>query len=232
MNGLASPHVFRAFESRQLASGALAEKLHSELTGALNRHSGATLVVSGGTSPLELFHRLRSRDLDWKRVTVMPSDERAVPANHPDRNDAMIRRELLQDKASAARLLGLLKSNDRLDVGEEISSKSVPSRIDALVLGMGEDGHTASLFPDSPGIAEALMSRKPLLRLAVPRLKMERISLTPTALLAASRIQLLFFGQEKHQVFEAAAKPGPATSYPIRAVLHQERVPVQVFWAP
>ena len=241
MNGVnhvdkASPNdngtTFHAFATRQQASLALADQLTADLSHALAHSPGANLVVSGGTSPIDLFHNLRTRDLDWNKLTVIPSDERVVAADHPDRNDAMIRRELLQDKASEARLLSLVRKHTGATAGIEMCLESIPSHFDAAILGMGEDGHTASLFPDSPGIAEALMSKAQLLRMSVPRLKMERVSLSPAALLTSKRIDLLFFGQNKRTVFEAAIKQGPATTYPIRVVLHQDQVPVRVFWAP
>lgn len=223
---------FLAFDSRMQASLVLADELETTLRSALADSASVTLVVSGGTSPVEMFHSLSQRDLDWERVTVIPSDERVVTSNHPERNDAMIRRELLIRNASAANLTSLLPEANDASPEEETIKPVIPAVIDAVVLGMGDDGHTASLFPDSPGIENALQSQRQLLRMSVPRLQAKRISLTPAALLTGKRIDLLFFGLDKRAVFEAAMKDGPASTYPIRAVLHQNRVPVRVFWAP
>ena len=97
---------------------------------------------------------------------------------------------------------------------------------------MGTDGHTASLFPDSPELDSALRSAEALALLNVPSQGMQRVSLTPAALLGSRRIHLLFFGQEKRVVFEAAAAEGPVAEIPLRFVLHQNSVPVRAFWAP
>jgi 6-phosphogluconolactonase len=212
--------VFRDFDSREAASRALANELAGVLSAALERRDTAALVVSGGSSPVALFRQLREAALDWPRVTVVPSDERDVPADHTDRNDAMIRRELLQGLAAGARLVSLIPPGE------------IPARFDAVVLGMGVDGHTASLFPGSPELALALEPEVGLQRVTVPRLGVERVSLTLGALLNTRRVDLLFFGEDKRAVFESAARPGPVQEFPVRAVLAQDRVPVTVFWAP
>lgn len=215
-----SEPTFRPFESRAAAGRALANELAGVLGAALERRAAASLVVSGGSSPVEMFHQLREQALDWAAVTIVPSDERDVPLAHPDRNEGMIRRELLQGPAAAARLVSLIPPGE------------IPDRFDAVVLGMGADGHTASLFPGSPDLGAALHSDHALHRLSVPGLEAARVSLTPGALLSSRRIDLLFFGEEKRAVFEQAARPGDPEEFPVRAVLDQDRVPVTVFWAP
>jgi 6-phosphogluconolactonase len=215
-----SEPAFRAFETRSDAARALANELAGVLAAALERRGSAALVVSGGTSPVEMFHHLREQAIDWTNVTVVPSDERDVPPEHPDRNEGMIRRELLQGPAAAARLVSLIPPGE------------IPERFHAVVLGMGSDGHTASLFPGSPDLQAALDSEDALHRLSVPGLKADRVSLTPQALLSSRRIDLLFFGEGKRAVFEQAARPGDPAEFPVRAVLEQDRAPVTVFWAP
>jgi 6-phosphogluconolactonase len=215
-----SEAAFRAFETRADAARALANELAGVLAAALERRGSAALVVSGGTSPVEMFHQLREHAIDWTNVTVVPSDERDVPPDHPDRNEGMIRRELLQGPAAAARLVSLIPPGE------------IPERFHAVVLGMGVDGHTASLFPSSPDLQAALESDDALHRLSVPGPEADRVSLTPRALLSSRRIDLLFFGEEKRAVFEQAARPGDPAEFPVRAVLEQDSAPVTVFWAP
>lgn len=211
---------FREFETRADASDALAEALKNDLAWAVQDHGEASLVVSGGTSPAAMFHALREKMIPWKSVSVIPSDERNVALEHPDRNETMIRRELLVDQAADARLLSLLPPGD------------IPDQFDAVVLGMGDDGHTASLFPDSPDLQKALRSENQLERLEVPRLGACRVSLTPRALLSSQKIYLLFFGLKKRRVYEMALQDHDFDRFPVSVVLGQARVPVSVYWAP
>ncbi|MEE4217123.1 MAG: 6-phosphogluconolactonase [Xanthomonadales bacterium] len=211
---------FREFGTRTDASDALAQALETDLAEAVQDRGEAALVVSGGTSPATMFHALRKKVLPWHKVSVIPSDERNVALEHPDRNESMIRRELLAENAADAHLLSLLPAGD------------IPDRFDAVVLGMGDDGHTASLFPDSPDLHRALDSQAQLEQLEVPRLGASRISLTPCALLSSRKIYLLFFGREKRRVYEAALQENDINRFPVRIVLGQHRVPVAVYWAP
>ena len=216
--------ALREFESRLACAAALADELVQVLHEAVEENGEASLVVSGGTSPVQLFRELSGRKLPWDRVWVIPSDERVVPLSHPDRNESMIRRELLQNRAAAAGLVSLLSAGPL--------PGSLLGRFDAAVLGMGTDGHTASLFPDSPDLDAALASDKVLYRLDAPRLETSRISLTPHALLRCSQRYLLFFGAEKRRVFDSALASGDVSKYPVNVLLKQAEVPVTVFWAP
>jgi 6-phosphogluconolactonase len=218
MSDAPSPE-FLAFESREQASAALADALAARLAAAIHDRGRAALVVSGGSSPVAMFRALREKDLPWSSLTVVPSDERDVPENHPDRNDAMIQRELLAGPAEAARLVCLIPPGD------------LPDGFDAVVLGMGADGHTASLFPGSPQLHQALASDRPLEMLEVPQLGVRRVSLTPMALLNSDAVYLLIFGDEKRRVYESALERGDVDLLPVRAVLRQRRVPLTVFWA-
>lgn len=221
--------IFLEYGSRDEASQALAAEIAETIRSALDRDGEAAVVVSGGTSPVAFFHALREMPLNWGNVTLLPSDERNVPAGHSDRNDAMIEREFLVGPAADARLLGMLPRGNENDPCLDNDSRI---HFDAVILGMGTDGHTASLFPDSPDIEQDLSSNRNVVNVDVPRLDAGRISLTPAALLNSSRIDLLFFGDDKRSVYEQAMAPGPVSELPVRAILHQDRVPVRVFWAP
>lgn len=212
--------AFHAFESRRAASQALAARLETLLAEAAAKQGDARLVVSGGTSPVDLFHALRDKPLPWSCLTVVSSDEREVPIDHPDRNEAMIAREFLCGKAAAARLVSLIPPG------------AIPDHFDAVVLGMGADGHTASLFPGSPDLEQALSSRNTLERIEVPQLGSYRVSLTPRALLNTAEVYLLFFGAEKRAVYEAALAGDDVLEFPVRVVLQQDQTPVSIYWAP
>jgi len=219
------------YPSRDDASAALADEIREILNDALAARGRATLVVSGGSSPVAFFHQLRRLPLSWERITIVPSDERVVPLSDPDRNEAMIRRELLEGAAAAASLRGLLPESGSTANLTQLA-EALPPFFDAVVLGMGTDGHTASLFPGSPQLESALRSAEPLALLDVPQLGTQRVTLTPSALLSTRRINLLIFGQEKRSIYESAAAGDNVAEFPVRSVLRQTRVPVRVFWAP
>jgi 6-phosphogluconolactonase len=220
-----------SFATREEASASLAAEICETLTDALAAHGRATLVVSGGSSPVAFFRHLRRLKLSWERITIVPSDERVVPLDHADRNESMIRRELLQGPAAAASLRGLLPASGSTANLPQLA-ETLPVSFDAVVLGMGTDGHTASLFPGAPELEAALRSPEPLALLNVPRLGTQRVSLTPAALLATRRIDLLIFGPDKRAIYEAAAAGDDPGEFPVRCVLGQNRAPVRVFWAP
>ena len=184
VNGAApvSEIEFREFDSRAEASQALADELAWVLTEALNRKDSAALVVSGGSTPAPMFSILRELDVTWQLVTVVPSDEREVEPDHPDRNEAMIRRELLAGPAADARLVSLIPPGE------------IPGAFDAVVLGMGDDGHTASLFPATSQLKER---KRSVVATTSPFAPYQRISLTVPAINRARTVCLLVTGSEK-----------------------------------
>lgn len=225
---------FLEFTSRDEASHRLSQLLLETLSAAINEKNSASLVVSGGSTPKPMFQELSSQKLAWKKVTVIPSDERCVPLDHPDSNEAMIARELQQDQAVDLNLFSYVDlSQDPDESMANINRRlgTLPLPFDSVVLGMGDDGHTASLFPDSPDIDTALLSDQLCIRQSIPRLPVDRLSLTLKALLNAKSVHLFFFGSEKRAVYEKAAKAGETAEYPVRGILHQTQTPVTVWWA-
>lgn len=228
---------FRSFENRSDASSTAADLLSEQLSSTLNSHPKlrASLVVSGGSTPGPCFDQLSEEQLDWSRVTVLPSDERYVPGTHTDSNERLIRSRLLHGAAGQGDLLAFYR--------EGVEAGQAPALIDAdleelglpfsaVLLGMGEDGHFASLFPDYAGLDRALdpdnKSRCIMVQTAgSPHL---RISLTLSALLNSAGIVLLIFGEAKRDVFDAAMYGGSA--YPIESLLRHINTPLTVVWAP
>jgi 6-phosphogluconolactonase len=152
---------FRAFENRSAASAAAAQMLASLIRDALagNPMAEASLVVSGGSTPGPCFDLLSEEVLDWSRVTVLPSDERWVPADDADSNERLIKCRLLQGSAEQGKVLSFFRAGlDASQAPQEIEKDlaDLPSPFSAVLLGMGEDGHFASLFPDFDGLQEAL----------------------------------------------------------------------------
>jgi len=215
----------------------LAQQIAEGLRAAIAARGLASLVVSGGRSPVGLFEQLRSQPLDWSRVCVALADERWVEPLDPSSNERLVRDVLLKDAAAAARFQGLKNAAPTPDLGVPDAWGTfarVPRPFDAVVLGMGDDGHTASLFPGSPQLAAALdPSAAPgcigMLAPAEPRL---RISLNLAALLDSRRIVILITGESKWRTYAVACGPGPAEEMPVRTVLRQKKIPVDVIWSP
>ena len=225
------------FADSDSLSRALSAQLAANLAAAIAARGLASLVVSGGKSPLRLFELLRAESLDWSRVCIALADERWVDASDPDSNEKLVRDVLLQGSAAAARFIGLKNGAPTPDLGAVSAWETfarVPRPFDAVVLGMGDDGHTASLFPGSPNLPSALNAAAVAgcVGMWSPVAPHARLSLNLSALLDSRRIVLLITGAEKWQTYCAASADGPVQDMPVRAVLRQRRTPVEVFWAP
>lgn len=213
----------------------LADTVSAGLQAALDARGSATLVVSGGRTPEELFERLSSRPLDWTRVAVTLADERWVPAGDPASNEGMVRRRLLAGPAAAARFVPLYGGEPTPEAGEAACAArlgGLARPFDLVLLGMGEDGHTASLFPGAPNLAAGLAGEAACLATRPPGVMPPRMTLTLPVLLDARRVILLVSGTAKRAVLDRAAEPGPVEEMPVRAVPRQDRTPVDIFWAP
>lgn len=228
--------ILHRFGTSSEAAASLAGQVKSALRSGLEQRGSASLVVPGGRTPLPLFHALRDADLDWARVTVTLTDERWVDEVHPASNAGLVKRELLQARAAAARFRPLFDGSDRVrDAVESVwrSLGNVPRPFDVVVLGMGDDGHFASLFPQSPGVAAALdpAALPACVAMHAPADPASRISLNLSALLESRRLFLFITGTPKRELLLAAAR-GDAEGLPVAALLAQ-RVPMpEVYWAP
>jgi 6-phosphogluconolactonase len=218
--------------ARELAAG-----VAGSLTAAIGARGLASLVVSGGRSPVRLFEILRTQPLEWDRVCVALADERWVAPDDPASNERLVRDVLLKDHAASARFLGLKNGAPTPDLGAVSAWETfarVPRPFDAVILGMGDDGHTASLFPGSPNLPRALnpAAVAGCVGMWAPVAPQPRLSLNLTALLDSRRIVVLITGESKWRTFAAACAAGPVEDMPIRALLRQSRTPVDVLWSP
>jgi 6-phosphogluconolactonase len=218
--------------SQQLAAG-----IAADLAAAIEARGMASLVVSGGRSPVKLFERLRTLAIDWGRVCVALADERWVDPADPASNERLVRDVLLRDAAAATRFTGLKNGCATPDLGADLAWSTfngVPRPFDVLVLGMGDDGHTASLFPDSPNLELALdeAAAAGCTGMRSPIAPEARLSLNLGALLDSRRIVILITGESKWRTYIAALQPGAVERMPVRAVLRQRRTPVEVIWSP
>ena len=224
-----------SFASREEASLAAAQRIGANLIRRIDSDERAALVVSGGTTPGQCFSYLSQIDLDWSNVFVVPSDERWVPPHNDDSNEKQIRERLLQNFAVDAQLVPLV------DMASDISSRCatlgedlgrLPMPFACCLLGMGTDGHFASLFSDAVNLDEGLEldNSRFCIPVTTASSSHQRISLTLTALTRSEEVILLVFGEEKRQVYKQA-KAGDV-ALPVTHLLQQQRVPVSVYWAP
>ncbi|OLS59152.1 6-phosphogluconolactonase [Pseudomonas putida] len=211
----------------------LATDVAGRLRTAIAGQGRATLVVSGGRSPVAFFQALAQEALDWSKVTVSLADERWVPVEHADSNEGLLRRHLLTGNAAKARFVGLYRSAASLDAAAEAAEQALAELppIDVLVLGMGDDGHTASLFPASPNLADglSLLSKRRCLPMLAPSVPHQRISLTRRLLATAGFTVLSVQGAGKLATLRAALAGNELAQMPIRAFLHD---PLSIYWCP
>ena len=223
------------FTAAAQTAQALAIAVARNLKDGVQRRGRAGLIVAGGRTPIAFLDRLARQPLAWSDVSVSLTDERCVPADHPDRNEALVRRHLLQDSAASARFVPLLGPGadcEQLQLAQQALA-SLPWPSDVVVLGMGEDGHVASLFAGAEGSAPALDARSAerVALVAPSTAPHRRISLTLPALLDTRAVMILIQGERKRIAIERAAGADPLV-HPIGAFLGQQSVPVHLYYSP
>lgn len=220
---------FVEYPDREMMSLSLANKIAGQLAQHLRANDRASLCVPGGTTPGPVFDTLSGTEqLDWSRVTVFLNDERWVDGEHTRSNSRLLRRHLLTDKAAAAEYIDLYTGAPTPQEAAALMADSIAPHlpITVLLLGMGTDMHTASLFPGAPETQAALAADAPLV-MAVNSLPDDpRISLTARALLKAMHTHLMIAGADKREALERAQTQDPKDA-PIRAFLGD----ITVHWA-
>lgn len=220
---------------------AIAAHIADALRAAIAARGRASLAVSGGKSPIPMFEALREQDLDWAKVTVVLVDERIVPRDHDASNTALVARHLLQGKAAAAHFLPFFRELapqfnaavlDALVDDAARRIEALPWPLDVAVLGMGEDAHTASLFPGAPGYARAIATDERLAWVVPEQAPVPaphaRLTFTLSALLAARELLLSIAGESKLAVYHRAAQKADE-ALPVSLILNQTQTPVSVW---
>ncbi len=227
------PTRWHEFTEPAALAQALADSVAADLRAALERRGYASIALSGGKTPRRFLEMLARCELDWSRVTVTLADERWVAADDPRSNERLLRETLLQ--ATGAKFVPLYRAvpapdDAVVDVDVEIALIGAP--FDVIVLGMGLDGHTASLFPDGDWLAEALDPRGSarVAPMRAPGVDEPRMTLTLPVLVHARHLYLHIEGVVKRGVLESDAVARGAV--PIGALLAALRDPLDVFWAP
>ena len=227
--------------NRHANGEALAEALSSDIAAALKtaieRDGTAVLAVSGGSTPRHMFQALSRTEIEWSKVTVTLVDERFVAPSHERSNHRLVATHLLQNEAAFARFIPLYRegrSAEEAAVDAAFDIDALDRSIDVAVLGLGTDGHTASWFPGSPELAAVTdpQQTKTVMAVEAPGVPEARLTLTQPVLCRAETVILHIEGQEKRDVLEAALEPGPVEALPVRAILRNTRLPLQVYWAP
>lgn len=220
------------FPQPSLLDIALAREVARQLQVGLQTTGQASLAVSGGRTPAGFFRALGQMGLDWARVIVTLVDERCVGEDSPHSNAASVRRHLLCGAAAKAAFLPLYLPGETFNGTLERLQK-LPARFDAVILGMGEDGHTASIFPDSPQREAALQDAtgRPVLQVTGKAPVTQRVTLSAPRILATQSLFLHITGHTKWPILGQALERRNE-ALPVSIFLHAEGIESHVFWAP
>ena len=225
----------RSFDDRHALDRALAADVAATLVSAIAERGSATLVVSGGTTPVGFFELLSHKALPWAQVSVLLADERWVAADDAASNEKLVRQHLLINAARSARFIPLKTADEQPEQAASALDRQLSAlgTFDLVILGMGADGHTASLFPgaDTLAVGLDLQSGKQCIAVTPPCAPHRRLSMTLPRLLDSRQIFLHITGDEKRAVLAAALDGGEASALPIAALLAQHKTPLQLYFA-
>lgn len=227
----------RNFGTKEDLALALVEAVAEHLNDGIEARGQAVLAVSGGSTPARFFSVLgRRKDIDWSKVTVTLVDERWVDETSNRSNALLVNEKLLQGPAASAHFVPLYSGGDEPDAPAiartNMAINALPRPFDVVILGMGNDGHTASFFPGGDNLAAALTGEGPALAIRAPGAGEPRVTLVLKRLLDASGLYLHIEGEEKLATLEQAAAEGPVEDMPIRSILRQSQTPLTIFWSP
>lgn len=225
---------FHRYENDDILAHELADAIAKDLIRAIELRGKGSLIVSGGSTPKKLFSRLSQLDLPWEKITIGLCDERWVSPEHPDSNEKLVRESLMINHASKASFVGMYTSEYDIESAQAICSQKIRSALaplDVLILGMGEDAHTASLFPYNPKLSEAYTTEESCIALQPQSAPHMRMSLSLNAIVSAHRLYLHFQGEKKVALFHEARNGDDKTAMPIRAILQQPDIALEVYCA-
>lgn len=225
------------FANKNILAAALAEDVAGALRTAISRDGKASLLVSGGSTPKLFFQHLGRAELDWSKVFVSLVDERWVDPTSDRSNAKLVAENLMQGGAANAHFEPLFVEGKNADEGiGELTQRfaNMAKPITVVILGMGTDGHTASFFPGGDNLSTAIDQTNDALfsSMRAAGAREERITFTLQALLNTQMLALHIEGEAKADVLKTAQGEGATDDMPIRAVLRQDRTPLNIYWCP
>ena len=220
-------YFIHEYEDRETLMQSLALQITTELQKILIKKKTVTLAVPGGATPKQLFQVLSLMDIEWGRITVILTDERFVPEKNGLSNSALLKNYFLKNFAAKARLINFYRPNYSVSNLARVISDDLKTvlPIDVCILGMGTDMHTASIFPNSDRLSDALDldSKHILVPINAPGLIETRLTLTARVLRQSSRLHILITGPEKKMALDVALETSNGAEVaPIRAVLFRK----------
>jgi 6-phosphogluconolactonase len=226
----------KSFADKATLAKELADAVAIHINAAIAQRGAASIAVSGGSTPAKFFATLGKRkDIDWEKVTVTLADERWVDELNARSNAKLVNEKLLQGPAAVAKFLPLYSGGEAPDATAiartDANLAHLPRPFAAVVLGMGNDGHTASFFPGGDTLEEALANPGPVVAIRAPGAGEPRVTFTLPRLLETDALFLHIEGEDKATVLETALGDGPVEEMPVRAVLRSER-DISVYWCP
>lgn len=224
------------FESSDTLTEALSSAIAKNLSEAIQTKGQASLIVSGGSTPKALFEKLRTFDIAWERVRVSLCDERWVAPTHEDSNEKLVRTHLLVDKAAKAEFVSMYVEGKKAEDAELTCKKHIEANLlpfTVMILGMGGDAHTASLFPHNVKLDDGfdLSSEAFCIAIEPSDAPHMRMSLTRAAILSSEHLYLHFESESKQKVFQEAMRGDDMHAMPIRSILHQDKKDLEVYYA-
>lgn len=232
--------VEKFFDNKEALTAALSSSLEQSLREGIKDDGRAVLMVSGGSSPKAAYEHLSTLDLQWQSVDVAMVDERWVEPSHEKSNEAFIKNTLLQNFGEKANFITMKNDADTAQQGVEkceAAYNRLKKPFDVTILGMGPDGHTASLFPNAQGLEHGLTTHDTVCAINAIESDVtgsitERMTLTLNAIAQSKVVKLLISGEEKLAVYNEAKAGGDEKNMPLRAVINHPNINLEVYWAP
>ncbi|HVF94729.1 MAG TPA: 6-phosphogluconolactonase [Sphingomonas sp.] len=225
------------YEDAEEMAAAVAGDIQFIIESAIDARGGAVIALSGGKTPIPIYAKLASAKLDWKRVTIVPTDERVVPLGDPLSNVTMIAKSFIPKGARVMPIVPTANA-DYKAAGRSADAlmQDLHWPLDLCLLGVGADGHTASIFP-GPDFDEALSGPRERRALGVmpdplpAEAPVPRVTLSREGIVTARALLIAVTGTAKRKVIEDAIKQGAGSAYPIGRVLADAELPVDIHWA-